>query len=193
MSRFPPIPLSSQTPEQEVIHNEIDAIAEKEYGSTFTLRDSEGALIGPFAPLIYTPTLGRAWAEINLQIMKIPAVSLRERELAIFAVLSYSPAAYALYAHERIGEKAGFSPTQMADALEGKMPKDLSEREEATYVLAGELARLRGPLSEESFDKACKVLGREGVAALIHLSGCFLYSTVLLNAANVPVPDGEKI
>jgi len=141
----------------------------------------------------YTPTLGRAWAEINLQIMKIPDVSLRERELAIFAVLSYSPAAYALYAHERIGEKAGFSPTQMADALEGKMPKDLSEREEATYVLAGELARLRGPLSEESFDKACKVLGREGVAALIHLSGCFLYSTVLLNAANVPVPDGEKI
>ena len=53
MTRFPPIPPSEQTPEQEVLHKEMDLRTQKEYGSTITLKNSEGALIGPFAPLLY--------------------------------------------------------------------------------------------------------------------------------------------
>lgn len=121
--------------------------------------------------------------------MKLPTITLRERELAIFAVLAYSPAAYAVYAHKKIGAKAGFSPAQEADALEGKVPEGLSEKEEATYVLAGELVRMRGPLSEESFQRASRVLGKEGAAGVIHTAGAFLYSTILLNAADVPAPQ----
>lgn len=114
---------------------------------------------------------------------------MRERELAIFAVLAYSPNAYALYAHNKLGEKVGFSASQIADALAGKVPEGLPEREEATYILSGELTRIRGPLSKESFDKASKVLGEEGVAGVIHTTGAFLYSSILLNAADVPAPE----
>lgn len=121
--------------------------------------------------------------------MKLPMISVRERELAIFAVLAYSPAAYGVYAHNKLGEKVGFSASQVANALEGKVPEGLPKREEATYLLAGELARMRGPLSKESFDRASKVLGKEGVAGVIHTAGAFLYSTILLNAADVPVPE----
>jgi hypothetical protein len=53
MSRFPPIPPSDRTPEQEAFHKDIDVLVEKAYGSTFTLRDSEGSLLGPFGPLLY--------------------------------------------------------------------------------------------------------------------------------------------
>ena len=120
-------------------------------------------------------------------------ITLRERELAIFAVLAYSPAAYALYAHTLVADKVGFSATQVEDAKNGKTPKDLSEREEATYVFAGELVRMRGPLGEEAFERARKVLGREGVAAIVHTTGAFLYSSFLLNVADVPAPGDEKI
>jgi 4-carboxymuconolactone decarboxylase len=120
-------------------------------------------------------------------------ITLRERELAIFAVLAYSPAAYALYAHTLVADKVGLSPAQVEDAKNGKTPKDLSEREEATYVMAGELVRMRGPLSEEAFERARKVLGREGVAAIVHTTGSFLYSSFLLNVADVPAPGDEKI
>lgn len=129
------------------------------------------------------------WLELNFQIMKMPMISIRERELIIFAVLSYSPAAYALYAHKLIGEKVGFSPDQLASACEGKMPQGMSEREEAVYILAGELVRLRGPLDEDVFERARKVLGEDGIAGVIHTTGAFLYSTILLNAADVPVPE----
>lgn len=53
MSRFPPIPPAEQTSEQELLHNEMDLVTQKEFGSTFTLKNSEGALLGPFAPLLY--------------------------------------------------------------------------------------------------------------------------------------------
>jgi hypothetical protein len=61
-------------------------------------------------------------------------------------------------------------------------------KEETAYVLAGELARMRGPLSEESFERASKVLGKAGAAGVIHTTGAFLYSTILLNAADAPTP-----
>jgi hypothetical protein len=45
--------------------------------------------------------------------------------------------------------------------LDGKVPEGLSEREEATYILRRELTRLSGSLSEDSFERAKKVLGGE--------------------------------
>jgi alkylhydroperoxidase/carboxymuconolactone decarboxylase family protein YurZ len=57
--------------------------------------------------------------------MNIPEISPRERELAIFAVLAYSPAAYAIYVHQLLAQKVGFSPDQIEDALVGNLPKNL--------------------------------------------------------------------
>ena len=80
------------------------------------------------------------------RVLTLPVLSVREKELAVFAVLSHSRAAYALYAHTRLAETAGLFPGQVADAREGKLPLGLSERKEVTYVFAGELVRMRGPL-----------------------------------------------
>ncbi|OCL04358.1 hypothetical protein AOQ84DRAFT_391596 [Glonium stellatum] len=195
MPRFPPIPPSEQTPEQKLGHEEMDLLTQQTFGSnsSFRLKNSEGALLGPFATLLYTPTLISPWLNITHRVFTLPVLSVREKELAIFAVLSHSRAAYALYAHTRLAEDAGLSPTQVTDAREGKLPQGLSEREEAAYVLVGELIRMRGPLDDGAFERAKNVLGMEGVAALMHLTGSYLYSSVLLNAADVCLPEGEKI
>ncbi|KAF4637563.1 hypothetical protein G7Y89_g545 [Cudoniella acicularis] len=190
MSRFPPIPRANQTPEQQECHDFIDE-STKLYGDTFTQKNSDGAFLGPFTPVLYTPSLVKNWIDLNLNISKL--LSPRERELAILAVMSYAPAAYGLYAHVRLSRKLGLTESQIQDAKEGRTPKGLSEKDEMTYELARELARLRAPLSNESFAKAEKVLGKEGVAAVIHTAGIFLYSTIIFNGADVPLPEGESI
>jgi hypothetical protein len=53
MSRFPPIPPSELSPEQKVLHDEIDVGTQKEFGKSFQMKNSEGALLGPMAPLLY--------------------------------------------------------------------------------------------------------------------------------------------
>ena len=95
--------------------------------------------------------------------------------------------------HTLLAKTAGLSPGQVADAREGKLPQVLSERGEVAYVFAGELVRMRGPPGDGASEKAKNVLGREGVAALMHLTGSFLYSSVLLNIADACLPEGERI
>lgn len=49
--------------------------------------------------------------------------------------------------------------------------------------------QLRGPLGNESYEKALGVLGRESLLAVVHLAGSYLYTGLLLNAADVPIPE----
>ena len=52
MSRFPPIPPSKLTPVQKEGYDEIERLTQQTFGSTLTLKNEEGAFIGPFAPLL---------------------------------------------------------------------------------------------------------------------------------------------
>lgn len=61
------------------------------------------------------------------------------------------------------------------------------------YNLTLELVRLRGPLGNESYQKALGVLGRESLLVVIHLAGSYLYTGLLLNATKVPIPEGAKL
>ncbi|KAL1957331.1 hypothetical protein VTO42DRAFT_6120 [Malbranchea cinnamomea] len=193
MPRFSPIPPAQQTPEQRAAHEAIDHRTRQRFGSTFTLKNEEGALIGPFAPLLYTPTLAIPWLNLSEQVLCLPALTERERELAILAVLSRTRAAYAVYAHTRIAEKVGLSASQIADASAGKTPVGLSAHERAVFEFAAETADLKGgALPRERFDRINEALGgREKVAAVMHTVASFLYASVLLNVANVGIP-GEK-
>ena len=46
-----------------------------------------------------------------------------------------------------------------------------------------------GPVSDEVFEGAKKVLGQERTAAVIHTVASFMYSSVLFNAGDVPAPE----
>jgi len=99
----------------------------------------------------YTPTLASTWLNLVHRVLTLPILSAREKGLAVFAVLSHSRAAYALYAHTRLADTAGLSPGQVADARGGKLPQGLSERKEVAYVFAGELVRMRGPVDHDGY------------------------------------------
>jgi hypothetical protein len=68
-------------------------------------------------------------------------------------------------------ETVGLSENQTQSAIEGKVPEGLSEREEAAFVFAGELVRVREPLGEGRFGEAVGELGMEAVGELLHRGG----------------------
>jgi hypothetical protein len=58
MSRFPALAPSVLTLEQKQAYDEIDAMHKKAFGGNpppYTIKDSSGTLIGPFAPLLFVP------------------------------------------------------------------------------------------------------------------------------------------
>lgn len=59
------------------------------------------------------------------------------------------------------------------------------------YEFARGLANARGPLDEGIWQKTKSALGTEKVAVLVHLVGAYAYSNMLVNAADVKVPESE--
>ena len=113
----------------------------------------------------------------------------RARELVILAVMAVIDCPFVLYAHTRIATKVGLSDAQIALACKGEVPTGLTEEEAIIYATALELARSRGPLSEQCWQRAERALGREKSARLAHVVGLYQYSSTLLNLGAIPAPD----
>ena len=112
----------------------------------------------------------------------------RARELVILAVMAVIDCPFVLYAHTRAAMKLGLSEEQVALACKGKVPTDLAKEEAIIYTTALELARSRGPLDEQTWQRAEGALGREKSARLAHVVGVYLYSSTILNLGAIPAP-----
>ena len=112
----------------------------------------------------------------------------RARELVILAVVAVIDCPYILYAHTRIGVEVGLSEEQVALACKGKVPTGLPEEEAIIYATALELTRSRGPLDEQSWQRAERALGKEKSARLAHVVGLYLYTSTLINLGAMPAP-----
>ena len=112
----------------------------------------------------------------------------RARELVILAVMAVVDCPFVLYAHTRIAVKLGLSEEQVALACKGKVPTGLTEEQAIIYITALELARSRGPLDEQIWQRAETALGRAMSARLAHVVGLYLYSSTILNLGAIPAP-----
>lgn len=137
----------------------------------------------------YTPDLFKPYMALVDAVLNQKDMDLRARELAILAVMAVYDTPFVLYAHTRIAMKIGLSEEQCSLARQGTTPPGLSEDETVVYTTALELARSRGPLDEQTWQKAEKVLGREKAARLAHVVGVYLYSSTLLNLGAIPSPE----
>ena len=112
----------------------------------------------------------------------------RARELVILAVMAVIDCPFMLYAHTRIAMKSGLSEEQVALACKGKLPTGLAEEEAIIYGTALELTRSRGPLDEQTWQRAERALGREKAARLAHVVGLYQYSSTVINLGAISAP-----
>jgi 4-carboxymuconolactone decarboxylase len=191
--RYVPIPPSQLDPERRAAYDECSKTAEQLFGHKgFLYQDSEGAFIGPFAPLIYTPNLLKIFFQLLLEVAKVPDFPAKAKETAILAVGSHFNAAYEMYAHGRIaGTTRLLTDGQIDSIKKGIKPSGgdaLEEQCEVAFDCALELAKGGVTLSESNWDRSQKVFGRKGTAALIHYIAVYAYTCVLLNGVDASVP-----
>ncbi len=195
MSRYPPIPPSSLSSEQHKAFDEASDICSNMFGDKFLYKDNDGAFIGPFAPLMYTPTIVDPFLKLVVELGKLPELPVPAREVAILATGSIFRAKYEIYAHERVAASTNLTETQIDQVKSGKKPSGKDALDEQCIVacdVAIELSNKQGPMTDATWTRAEKVFGRKGAAALFQYVGVYAYTCVLLNAVDAPVPNDEK-
>ncbi|MEA1084486.1 carboxymuconolactone decarboxylase family protein [Sphingomonas sp. CD22] len=188
--RAAPVPPAELPADLRPLHDEMDGyIAEHLKG--FVSHRADGALVGPFAPMLRFPAFGRAaWTYTKALIdnTKLPKPA---HEVAILATGAVFNSRYELYAHERVADGVGLSPEKIATIAAGQRPADLTEEEQAAYDVAVTLAGGR-QLPQSTYDRAIKAFGQEQTAELIYLVGGYCLVSLLLNAYDISVPGREE-
>ena len=133
--RAPPYPPEQMPSEGRALHDEMAPdIADHLKG--FVSRRADGALVGPFAPMLRYPQFGRAaWDYVRAMVdhAKLPKPV---REVAILATGAVMDSRYELYAHEHVAEAVGLSEAKVAAIVAGQRPNDLTDEEAAAYDVA---------------------------------------------------------
>lgn len=100
---------------------------------------------------------------------------------------------YELHAHTVIAARTTeLTERQISMVKKGRKPEGADQLDAACDVafdMAVELNTKPGPLSEVTWKRACDVIGREATLALIHFIALHAYTCILLNGADVPVPE----
>ena len=148
----------------------------------------DGSLIGPYGVLLHHPEVARPFQALVRAIQTIPGLSLYGREVAIAVAGSRSHAAYEQYAHQIIAtQRAGITADELREIHTGRCPDSLTDEGKAAFELATALGR-PGVLDQAVYDRVIGVLGKDGVAAVVHFTGFYSYVGVLLNGFDVKVP-----
>ena len=187
--RLPPIPRDQLSPELQMVDDDMRREIDAHLRGFVSKRD-DGALVGPFAPMLRFPRFGRpAWTYTKALIenSKLPKSA---HEVAILVTGARFNSRYELYAHEHVAEQAGLSEAKIAAIAAGQRPADLTEEEEAAYDVAAALAGGKS-LPESTYQRALRAFGEERMAELVYLIGGYCLVSVLLNAYDISVPGRE--
>lgn len=188
--RLPPLAPNTMAPETRSFHDRLVRDEEESFQG-FDWRRDDGALIGPFPPMLHFPQFGKpAWAYIKALIdhSKLPKAA---HEVAILVVGAHFGARYEIYAHEHVAGQAGLAEAKIATICCGQRPHDLTEEEAIAYDVAAVLSQGR-QLPESMYRRTLNILGKEQAAELNYLIGGYCMLSVLLNAYDVPVPGSEE-
>ena len=187
--RAPPFPPDQMQPDVRALHDDMAEIAQKWKG--FVSKREDGALVGPFAPMLRFPRFGGpAWAYTKALIAnsKLPKPA---HEVAILVTGAAFDSRYELYAHERVAGQAGLSDAKIAAVAAGQRPADLTEEEQAAFDVAAALTAGK-QLPESTYQRALKVFGEDQTAELVYLVAGYGLISMLLNAYDVSVPGREE-
>lgn len=125
-------------------------------------------------------------------------------ELIILATASQYQAAYCLDTHYDIAQKTGLTADQAKDAYDGRTPKGLRPLDTAVYEFARSLARTRGPVATEVWDRLKRVLKECGndegdvdvdgiMAGMVQVVAWYAYNSTLMNAVDLKSPRLSRL
>ena len=146
-----------------------------------------GRLLTPYKIWIHSPKLMRAMETLGTYLNKAGSLSEREVELGIVLIAHHWKGDYVYAAHVKRLKELGVADGVFDAIKHGAVPDLASPRERAIYDVAKTVEQ-PGPGPDEVFDRATKVLGRNGLAELLALLGYYSAVAMAMKLHRVPIP-----
>jgi 4-carboxymuconolactone decarboxylase len=189
--RLPLLATTDLTAEQQPLYRLFEQMAATDEFTGMTVRQADGAFLGPFGVMLHFPAAGTALAEYARATSALLApLPPSARQVLILTVGGRLNAAYELDAHTVAARRAGLRDEQIATLCAGVRPADLSAEENLAADVASAL--LRGPLPKSTYRAVVDTLGQNAFDAMVLLTAQYLAICALLNAYDVPVPEEES-
>ena len=188
--RLKPLPPDTLGPEARHVHDEIAKLIGRSQ-SQVTMIDEQGALLGPFPPMLHYPQFGVAALSFIRTLDTHATLDKRVREVAILTIGAAFGARFELYAHEIMAGAFGLPPGAIATLASGGQPHGLNEQETIAHTIASTLAKGR-IVPNATYQWAVQLLGGDGVAELFFLIGGYSLLAMILNGFDMPAPDSES-
>ena len=190
MMRLKPIAPSDLTEEQRPLFEQIQAQTQAHMHG-FVKARKDGALVGPFNPMVHFPKFGAAAWSVNVALSENSSLPKPVHELVILVTGARFSSRYEIYAHEAVAEQAGLSPSKIASLAVGGRPNDLTEDESLAFDVASVLTR-GAQLPTSTYQAAVGAFGEQGAAEMIYLIGFYCLISVLLNGYDADVPGSDE-
>jgi alkylhydroperoxidase family enzyme len=156
------------------------------------LTDEHGRLKGAFNARLLDPRLGTAIQEMGAVLRyATPALTGRQRELAILEVARHERSGYEWSAHAAAGRAAGLTGAEIEAVRQGADVPSLAPAEQLARTVVRALLADRD-LADELFGRAQQGLGAVAVFDLISLVGHYQHTALALRVWRVPLDSGEE-
>ena len=157
------------------------------------LYDARGVTdgFGPGAIRLYSPPVAETMTTLNDYLRRKSGLEPRLVELAILVTAREMDCAYVWTAHEPAALKAGLSQ-QIIDVVRYRRPVTKLGETEAVIVQLGRDSITTHKVGSDTFTRAVKRFGHEGVVNILSLMGDYAATTILLNAADQHVRPRDK-
>jgi 4-carboxymuconolactone decarboxylase len=177
-TRFPSLTPEQMTDEQRAV---VDAIQSGPRGA---------GLRGPFNALVRSPVLCDLVQRVGAYVRFGTSLAAPLNELAICMAGRKWGAQYEFYAHRRLGIDAGLNPAVLDAVAEGRRPAAMSGDETVVYEFVTDLLST-GQVSQGPYSAALDRFGERGIMDLVGAVGYYSLVSMVLNVAQVPLPEGE--
>jgi 4-carboxymuconolactone decarboxylase len=189
--RLPPIAPEDLKPEQKTLFDSIVKLTQSQ-SMGFVQALPNGALVGPFNPMLHFPHFGAAVWDVNVALSKHTTLPKPVHELVILLTGARFSSRYELYAHEVVAKTAGLKEAQIATLAVGNKPVDLSPEESLAFDMA--TALLKGAqLPDSTYRAGVAAFTEAGTAEIIFLVGFYCLISTLLNGYDAAVPGRAEI
>ncbi|KAK3117060.1 hypothetical protein LTR53_001939 [Teratosphaeriaceae sp. CCFEE 6253] len=186
-SRLPPKPRDQLKPEQQRFHDYFHETVSKNAPHPGASERAGNTL---FPTLAVLPRVGQAQVDM-LAMLEEEAVGLPPdaREVASLVATAHFKSAYVTHIHKKMAVMQKSLTEEQAETLAaGEKPKDLNDNCNLAYDIAHHLLDVRGPLPQDLWDKGNAAFGLEGNVGLVHYVSLLAWTSMGMNAADVPAP-----
>jgi len=146
---------------------------------------------GPGPIRQYSPPVAESMTAVNDYLRRKAGLDNRLVELAILVTAREMDCVYVWTAHEPAALKAGL-PQEIIDVVKYRRPLTKLPEKEALIVQLGRDALGKHKVSSDTFARAEKQFGRQGLVNIVALMGDYAATTMLVNVADQHVRPRDK-